>query len=172
VHPSTVSNRDVPAGTLHNFGTSTFWPRALVIYGWRDQPSTLNIDTYSFRSWVMTSAMEYFCKYMCNSCVRALSRNPIKVVNLPPPQMVGTLTLRCIKLPHYVNAREPGECCTISPICVWSEAPAKNRFPFLTFLCSFLRCYVIKVWKSHIQRLDSAWLWDWLVPSITPASQT
>ena len=32
----------------------------------------------------MTSAMEYFCKYMCNSCVCALSRNPIKVVNLPP----------------------------------------------------------------------------------------
>ena len=33
----------------------------------------------------MTSAMEYFCKNMCNSCVCALSRNPIKVVNLPHP---------------------------------------------------------------------------------------
>ena len=75
VHPFAVSWY---AGTLHNFGTSTFWPRALDIYdGSRDQPSSLNIDAYSFSSWVMTFAIEYFWKYIYTQQLRLrFIRNP------------------------------------------------------------------------------------------------
>jgi len=171
VHPFAVSWY---AGTLHNFGTSTFWPRALDIYdGSRDQPSSLNIDAYSFSSWVMTFAIEYFWKYIYTQQLRLrFIRNPaIKGCKFTPPQMLETLSLRCTKLPHYVNAREPGERNTISPICVRSGAPAAEQSSFLTFPSSLFS--QLRYWGSKVLQ-TTTWFSVRLSTRthITPASQT
>jgi len=84
--------------------------------------------------------------------------------------MVGTLTLRCIKLPHYVKARGPGERYTISPICVRSGAPAAERFPFFDVSKQLIQLATLLTFENPAD--DDLIQFLRLVPSITPASQT